>query len=90
MFPQVLISQRLTSNLKEVGNRSPSGFLTNTAIADLPLFPAGNRFPNQSETQIAQSNLIHCCLSATQLWVKTLRRKAFTYGCLPSNDQSTE
>ncbi|MDR0608798.1 MAG: hypothetical protein LBG58_01685 [Planctomycetaceae bacterium] len=35
-------------------------------LADLPLFPAGNQFPNQSETQIAQSNLIRCCLSATQ------------------------
>ncbi|MDR0611131.1 MAG: hypothetical protein LBG58_13560 [Planctomycetaceae bacterium] len=32
----------------------------------MPLFPASNQFPNQSETQITQSNLIHCCLSATQ------------------------
>ncbi|MDR0608851.1 MAG: hypothetical protein LBG58_01960 [Planctomycetaceae bacterium] len=61
--------------IQEVGNLSPKGFLLNTAIADLPLFPAGNQFPNQSETQIAQSNLIHCCLSATQPWVKALRRK---------------
>ncbi|MDR0610690.1 MAG: hypothetical protein LBG58_11310 [Planctomycetaceae bacterium] len=37
-----------------------------SAIADLPLFPAGNQFPNRLETQITQSNLIHCCLSATQ------------------------
>ncbi|MDR0610513.1 MAG: hypothetical protein LBG58_10420 [Planctomycetaceae bacterium] len=39
---------------------------TNTAIDDLPLFPASNQFPNQSETQMTQSNLIYCCLSATQ------------------------
>jgi hypothetical protein len=39
--------------------------------SDVPVFPADNQFPNWSETQIAQSNLIHYSLSTTQLSAKS-------------------